>query len=198
MMRSTRFGQGAGYTLTEIMFALGIVGMLLLIGIPNFLVWNSKAKLKDSVGLMSGNLNLARMSAINQNTTVTITITQASASFPYGATVTFRNGSGIDVVQPLALDAQVSLTDASDTALGGGSRAKSPQSVAFTAMGLRQDTGNANNNCLLPNSGSYDPAGCTSSSTQAFNFMNTYGLNYRLVVTSTGKTSWCYASGCAQ
>ena len=38
---------------------------------------------------------------------------------------------------------------------------------------------------------------CTGNGNQAFNFMNTRGLNYRIVVTSTGKASWCYTSSCA-
>ena len=182
-----------GFTLTEIMIVVGILSLLLMIAVPNYLDWNRKYKLKDAVATLHGNIGMSRMYAINQNTTVTMTIAQPSATLP--VTVTFRTSAGAYVIPPLTLDSEVSLTNATNATVGGG--VNSPQDVQFSSMGLRRDTGNANNLCVS-GTGAYTGAACTSNSNQAFNFMNTRGLNYRLVVTSNGKASWCYTSGCAQ
>jgi prepilin-type N-terminal cleavage/methylation domain-containing protein len=190
---ATRLKAQTGFTLIELMIAAGIISLLVMIAVPNFLDWNRKYKLKDAVSMLHGNIGLTRMSAINQSTTMTVTFTQASPTSQ--VTVTFRNSSGTDVIQPLTLDSEVSLTNVTNATVGAG--VSSPQDVQFSSMGLRRDSGNANNLCIT-GTGAYTGAACTSNSNQAFNFMNTRGLNYRLVVTSTGKASWCYASGCAQ
>ena len=189
----TRLNAEFGFTLTEVMIAVAILSTLLIIAVPNYLDWNRKYKLKDAVATLHGNIGMSRMYAINQNTTVTMTIAQPSATLP--VTVTFRTSAGADVIPPVMLDSEVSLTNALNATVGGG--VISPQDVQFSSMGLRRDTGNANNLCI-DGTGAYTGAACTSNSNQAFNFMNTRGLNYRLVVTSNGKASWCYTSGCAQ
>ena len=189
----TRLNAEFGFTLTEVMIAVAILSTLLIIAVPNYLDWNRKYKLKDAVATLHGNIGMSRMYAINQNTTVTMTIAQPSATLP--VTVTFRTSAGAYVIPPLTLDSEVSLTNATNATVGAG--VDSPQDVQFSSMGLRRDTGNANNLCFS-GTGAYTGAACTSNSNQAFNFMNTRGLNYRLVVTSNGKASWCYTSGCAQ
>jgi Tfp pilus assembly protein FimT len=189
----TPLNEDGGFTLTEVMIIVGIIGMLVMIAVPNYLDWNRKYKLKDAVATFHGNMGMSRMYAINQNTSVTVTFTQASATSP--VTVTYRTSAGTDVIPPLTLDSEVSLTNATNATVGAG--VSSPQDVQFSSMGLRRDTGNANNLCIT-GTGAYTGAACTSATNQAFNFMNTRGLNYRLVVTATGKASWCYTSGCAQ
>ena len=183
----------AGMTLIELMIAVGIISLLVMIAVPNFLDWNRKYKLKDAVATLHGNIGLTRMSAINQSTTVTVTVTQTSAAAP--VTVTFRTAAGADVIPPMTMDLEVDLTNANNATVGAG--VSSPQDVQFSPMGLRRDSGNANNLCITA-AGVYTGAACTSNSNQAFNFKNSRGLNYRLVVTSTGKASWCYTNGCAQ
>jgi len=190
---ASRLKAQGGFTLTEIMIIVGIISLLVMIAVPNFLDWNRKYKLKDAVATLHGNIGLTRMSAINQSTTMTVTITQATPTSP--VTVTFRNSAGTDVIQPVTMDSEVSLTNATNATVGAG--VNSPQDVQFSPMGIRRDSGNANNLCIT-GTGAYTGAACTNNTTQAFNFKNSRGLNYRLVVTSTGKASWCYASGCAQ
>jgi len=182
----------AGFTLTEVTIIVAIIGFLTMVAVPNFLNWNRKYQLKDAVATLHGNIGLARMSAINQSTTVTVTVTQTSPTAQ--VTVTFRNSANADVIPPLTLVPEVSLTNATGATVGAG--VSSPQDVQLSPMGMRRNTGNANNLCILA-AGAYTGAACAANANQAFNFKNTTGLNYRIVVTSTGKASWCYSSSCA-
>jgi prepilin-type N-terminal cleavage/methylation domain-containing protein len=196
-----------GFTLIEMMIVVAILSLLVMVAVPNFLDWNRKYKLKDAVGLVHGNMNIARMNAINQNTTVTVTVCGQGAACPLSpssaiippytptrTTVFFRTATGNYIVQALTLDSEVSLTNAANAPVGGG--VNSPQDIQFNSMGLRSDTGNANNLCINTATGA--GVACAGSTAQAFNFMNTIGHNYRIVVTQTGKVSWCYAAACGQ
>src|SRR3989442_10635553 len=68
---ATRLKAQAGFTLTEVTIIVAIIGLLVLVAVPNYLDWNRKYKLKDAVATLHGNIGLARMNAINQSTTVT-------------------------------------------------------------------------------------------------------------------------------
>ena len=181
------FKAEGGLTLLELMVVVAIVGMLVGVAIPNYLDWNRKYKLKDAVALVHANMGMARMNAINQNRAATVTVTQASVADP--VTVAFAGVSGVDT---FTLDSEVSLTNANGDAVGSG--VSSPQDIQFNTMGLRVNTGTANNQCISTTGAS---TACSSSTAQALNFRNSQGLNYRIVVLTTGKISWCYASACA-
>lgn len=189
---AARLKGNAGFTLTEVSITVAIIGFLVMVAVPNYLDWNRKYQLKDAVATLHGNIGLSRMYAINQSTTVTVTVTQTSAAAP--VTVTFRNAAGADVIPPTTMVLEVDMTNAANASVGAG--VSSPQDVQFSSMGMRRDTGNANNLCITA-TGAYTGAACTGNGNQAFNFMNTRGLNYRIVVTSTGKATWCYTSACA-
>jgi prepilin-type N-terminal cleavage/methylation domain-containing protein len=191
----------SGYTLTELMVVVAIVAVLAWLAVPPFLDWNRKYQLRDAVGTFYGYLSLARMTAINQNTTVTVTVAQpttADAVF-----VTFRNPTGTDVIAPLNMNRglygnvnnEVNLTNTNGDFVGAG--ISSTQDVQFMPNGLRLNTGTAGNLCIaLPAGADYVP--CTAATAQVFNFRNTKKDNYRVVILPTGKISWCYSSACAQ
>jgi prepilin-type N-terminal cleavage/methylation domain-containing protein len=184
-----------GFTLVETMIVVAIIGIVTAVAIPNYLDWNRKYKLKDAVGLVHANMGMARLNAINQNVAATVTVTQAAATDP--VTVAF---SGISGLATLTLDSEVSLSNAAGATVGSG--VNSPQSIQFNSMGMRVNpspaTTASNNASCISNSGA--PTSCTGSTffAQAFNFKNSIGNNYRIVVSSTGKVSWCYTNTCAQ
>jgi prepilin-type N-terminal cleavage/methylation domain-containing protein len=191
----------SGYTLTELMMVIAIVAVLAGLAVPNFLDWNRKYQLKDAVGTLYGNLALARMTAINQNTTVTVTVSQPTVSDVVA--VTFRNPAGTDVMPPLNMNRtlygnvnnEVNLTNLNSDFVGAG--VASPQVVQFMPNGLRLNTGTAGNLCIaLPVGTAYVP--CSAATAQVFNFRNTKNENYRIVILPTGKISWCNSSSCAQ
>src|SRR5213594_3688834 len=105
---ATRLKAQAGFALTEVTIIVAIIGLLVLVAVPNYLDWNRKYKLKDAVATLHGNIGLARMNAINQSTTVTVTVTQPTAASP--VTVTFRTAAGADVIPPMTMDLEVDLT----------------------------------------------------------------------------------------
>src|SRR5207247_10461195 len=123
---TARLKAQAGFTLIEVMIIVAIISVLVMAAVPNYLDWNRKYKLKDAVATLHGNIGLARMNAINQSTTVTMTVTQTSAAAP--VTVTFRNSVGTDVLPPTTMDLEVHLTNANGATGGAGvSSARSVQ-----------------------------------------------------------------------
>lgn len=188
---TARLGSVQGITLLELMIVVGILSLLVAVAVPNYLDWNRKYQLRDAVGNLYGNLQLVRMSAMNQNTTVTVTVTQTSSTSP--VSVTFTDSSGAAVLPPLSFVTGISLTNAS------GASVSSPQVAQFSPSGRPVDpstTPNSSNNLCITSSGAYTT--CSRSTPQALNFQNTVGVNYRIVITTTGKVSWCYSGSCAQ
>jgi prepilin-type N-terminal cleavage/methylation domain-containing protein len=187
----------AGFTLIEVMVAVAIIGILAAFAIPNYLAWNSKAKLRDATALVAGDINLARVSAINQGSNVTVTVCYQTATCPAApnptpaqVTVFFRNAAGADLMPYVTLDPLIALTNASNSAV------TSPQDVQFSPVGIRRFLGTNANNLCITNTGAY--TGCAIGNAQVFNFRNTdRNLNYRIVIGPSGKSTWCYSSTCA-
>jgi type II secretory pathway pseudopilin PulG len=192
-----------GYSLIEVVVIVGIVSALGAIAVPNFLDWQQKYRLKDSIASLQSSLALARMIAMNQSTTVTVTLSQPSATSAVTVTFTRSAGGGTqEVMPPVALPPSsgftgsaagaISLTNASGGAVG------SPQDVQFTSLGRPVNpstTPNAANNLCITNTGAY--TACGGGTSQAINLKNSRGLNYRVIVGTTGKLSWCYTNSCA-
>ena len=185
---SARLKAVGGFTLTEMMVVVAIIGLLTAIAVPNYLDWNRKYQLKDAVGQVHANMGMARLNAINQNATAIITVAQASSSVP--VTVAF---TGISGLLTLTLNSEVSLTNATGATVGSG--VSSPQTIQFNSMGLRINSGGANNLCISSTGAGVT---CSSTTSQALNFKNSVGINYRIVVLPTGKISWCYTPACVE
>ena len=63
-----------GFTLLEMMIVLSIIGTVFALAIPNYLQWNRTYQLRQATTDLHGSLTLARMTAMNRNTTVTMTL----------------------------------------------------------------------------------------------------------------------------
>jgi prepilin-type N-terminal cleavage/methylation domain-containing protein len=178
-----------GYSLLETMVVVAIVGILTAVAVPNFLTWNQKYQLKHEVANLAGQLAFARMTSINQNIRVVVTVTHVP---PAAVVVTFTNPQilppGDVVLPPITMNARVSLTDA----IGGAG--VSPQDMRFDPMGTWANTGTAANICI----DALGAAGVCPRTSQVLNFRNPGVDNFRIVVLQTGKIIWCYIPTCIQ
>ena len=63
-----------GFSLLELMVTVAIVGVVCALAIPNYLVWSRTYQLRQATTDLQGTLNLARMTAMNRNASVTMTL----------------------------------------------------------------------------------------------------------------------------
>jgi len=68
----------AGFTLVELMIAIGIVGILAMIAVPNILGVMPKLRLNGAARQVLGDLMTARMKAVSQNKRVKVFFTGGS------------------------------------------------------------------------------------------------------------------------
>lgn len=64
----------SGFTLVEVMIVTAIVGIASAIAVPNFSDWVSRYQLKQAMSEIAGDLNLAKLTAMNRNRQATVTI----------------------------------------------------------------------------------------------------------------------------
>ena len=68
-----RAGSESGMTLIELMVVGAIIAIAVALGMPNYRLWTTKFQLKEGVSELHTTMSLARMAAMNQNTSVTVT-----------------------------------------------------------------------------------------------------------------------------
>lgn len=122
-------GEENGFTLVELMIVVVISALGFFLATPSYQQWSARSDLKQGISELHGALNLSRMMAMNQNTTVTVTLATVMGRVQYS------NNAGI---LPTTLGNRV-------TAFAGGP-------VAFNSMGLRQGGGAGNQVITLTNS----------------------------------------------
>jgi type IV fimbrial biogenesis protein FimT len=100
----------AGVTITELMVVVGIVAIAAALAVPNFRVWNARYQLKQAVTELHSNLNMARMSAMNRNTTVRVQLAAGVVDPADGRqkiTATFIDAAGVVVFLPQRMNTEV-------------------------------------------------------------------------------------------
>jgi prepilin-type N-terminal cleavage/methylation domain-containing protein len=75
------FKNRKGFTLTEVVVTLGILGIMTAISIPSFLSWLPRHKLQTSARQIYDDLNLAKMQAVRSNTVVVAIFTPATNQY---------------------------------------------------------------------------------------------------------------------
>ncbi|MGH7208178.1 MAG: pilus assembly FimT family protein [Nitrospiraceae bacterium] len=116
------------------MVIVGIIAFATAIAVPNYLRWNTTAQLKQATTELQGELSLARLSAMNRNRSVTVTL----AIVNNRVTATFIDGSGVQMMPPHTMLALV-------TGFTG-----SP--ITLSSLGVRVGGGAGNQLITLTNS----------------------------------------------
>jgi len=123
-----------GYTIAELMVVVGIIAFAAAVAVPNYVQWNNTAQLKQTTIELQGEFNMARLSAMNRNRSVTVTL----AIVNNRVTATFIDGSGAQV---MPIHTMVPLV----TGVGGGP-------ITFSSLGMRVGGGAGNQLITLTNS----------------------------------------------
>jgi prepilin-type N-terminal cleavage/methylation domain-containing protein len=97
--------KNAGFTLTELMVTIAVVAILASLAIPNFIAWLPNYRLQSGAEEIQSTLQLARMTAIKENATATVTFNTANETYQAsvlksGVVRIFRSGrmpAGIDI-----------------------------------------------------------------------------------------------------
>lgn len=72
------FNKQSGFTLIELIVIIAIVAVFAAIAVPNFLSYMPKSRLNGAARQVMGDLMAARMKAVKENTTVTVTMVSNS------------------------------------------------------------------------------------------------------------------------
>jgi type IV fimbrial biogenesis protein FimT len=79
--------QSLGFTLTELMITVAIIGILASIAVPSFMDMIKRARLKTAAESIYADLQYAKMQSVKQNTAIRLIFTKASdTSWCYGVT----------------------------------------------------------------------------------------------------------------
>jgi Tfp pilus assembly protein FimT len=113
----------SGMTLIELMTVGAIIAIAVALGMPSYRLWTSKFQLKEGIAELQATMSLARMAAMNQNTSVIVT----PALVGNQINVAFTNPAGGVVLAPFAkvLNGTTTMTTTP------------PNTITFNSMGLR-------------------------------------------------------------
>jgi type IV fimbrial biogenesis protein FimT len=96
--------KNAGFSLTELMVIIGIMGIMAGIAMPNLIGWLPKYRMGSAAREILGTLEFARLTAVKRNvaTLVTLDYTNDLVRVTVGATTvrTIRMPAGIDLKEP--------------------------------------------------------------------------------------------------
>jgi len=96
--------KNAGFSLTELMVIIGIIGIIAGIAMPNLIGWLPKYRMGSAAREILGTLEFARLTAVKRNAATMVTLDYANdlVRVTVGATTvrTIRMPAGIDLKEP--------------------------------------------------------------------------------------------------
>ena len=75
------FRNRKGFTMTEVVVVLSVLGIMTAISVPSYISWLPRHKLQTSVRQIYDDLNLAKMQAVRRNTDLCITFNTAAETY---------------------------------------------------------------------------------------------------------------------
>ncbi|MDH4302821.1 MAG: GspH/FimT family pseudopilin [Nitrospira sp.] len=124
-----------GFTLVEMMIVVGIISLVSMLGVPNYISWNARHQLRQASAEIQNQLSFARVSAMSRNSVVSVSVSASSGKVVLSAT----DASGASVVQPVALPGGV---------IGVNPE---PAGVTFLPLGIRSGGGTGNQLIVISN-----------------------------------------------
>ena len=70
-----------GFTMTEVLIALSVLGLMIAISVPSYISWLPRHRLRTSVRQIYDDLNLAKIRAVKDNTVAVIIFRPASNDY---------------------------------------------------------------------------------------------------------------------
>ena len=134
-MKTMRIRNNLGFSLGELITVMGIISVLAVIAIPNFIGWRSGSQMQGAVENLRGDLQMAKLKAVQNNDDVTVLF---SAS---GYTVS-GGGHTFDRSLPPGVSIDIASTD-----FGGH------DFVTFNNRGLPDPPGSAGTVVIVSSSG---------------------------------------------
>jgi type IV fimbrial biogenesis protein FimT len=96
--------KNAGFSLTELMVIIGIIGIMAGVAMPNLIGWLPKYRMGSAAREILGTLEFARLTAVKRNAATLVTLDYANdlVRVTVGATTvrTIRMPAGIDLKEP--------------------------------------------------------------------------------------------------
>ncbi len=124
ILKQTRAQKFGGFTLLEAMIIISLIAIVATIAAPNLIAWRNKAKLRAAADNLKGDLELAKLKAIQINGSVAINCTASDYEIfeDNGATTHVRD-SGEQLVKSRALPAGIKID------------IRKPVKISFTGRG---------------------------------------------------------------
>lgn len=115
----------SGFTLIEMMITVAIVGITVGLAVPNYTQWQARSRLHQATTEVASQLMLARMTAMNRNKGVDVTIQDNGTHARVSAVLSSTGASVLDKT----------IESWGNRVVGG------PITVSFSSMGLRTSGG---------------------------------------------------------
>jgi len=81
MENAVKIKSAKGFSLIELLVVIAIMAILLSIAVPNFNAWRQNSNLKEAVGALMADFNLARQRAIAENVNYTVTLNTSANTY---------------------------------------------------------------------------------------------------------------------
>ena len=74
-MKTMRIRNNSGFSLGELITVIGIISVLAVIAVPNMIGWRSGSQLRGAVENLRGDLQMAKLKAVQENSPVAVLFT---------------------------------------------------------------------------------------------------------------------------